>query len=382
MKTPPPLPSTTAAIAALVALSLNAAHAVPVVSESFAYVEGSTIPGQGGVVDGWAGPWQTSGGTNQEFETVVSGLTFGDLEVAGGACQRSARFGRQAMSREVSATAQAALTADNSTIWFSVLMQGTAPTDPLTGGGFATNSYGTLVFASAPFNEASGAMAPPITAGGSAIGVGFGDTSDNLGDYNNLQVQGVTYNAGVLTESIAERVVVGGDSTILVVGSVDWAATGTDDVLNLYLIDDLTAALPMPFVTMVADLDQSTFNVVSIGDAQTSVFDEIRFGLSLSDVLGELPEPFSLEVTEVTYDAASDPGNIIMTVTFSSELGKTYTLYTTSDLTTPVTSRGDLDDSIVGADGTTTVVINFDDSFLDKSVREFFVVVQENPPAP
>ncbi|MDB4265382.1 hypothetical protein N9891_01390 [bacterium] len=356
--------------------------AMPLVSESFDYDLGTVIPGQGGETDGWAGAWVTSGGSNEGFESVITGLTFGDLAVSGGASQRTARFGTQAMSRTISATEQTALTADGSTMWFSVLMQGTVPTDPLDGGGFATNTFGTLIFGSGPLTGGSGLSAAPITAGANAFGVGFGDTSDNTGDFTNLQIQGVTYTDGALTEGIDSRVVVGIDNPVLVVGSVDWAPNGSDDVLNLYLITDLAAPLPEPFVTMIDDFDQSTFNVVSIGDSQTSVFDEIRFGLSLNDIIGGVGGggPLTPEITNIDYDGTSDPGNIRVTITFASELGSTYTAFVGSDLETLLSAGVDFDDQIVGEEGSTTFVIDFDEAGFDTTANPFFIVVSENLP--
>ena len=370
------LPLTTTAFVA--ATMISTLHAEPTVSESFDYELGTQVAGQGNAIDGWLGSWQTSGGTDQAFETVVEGQTFGDLVVAGNASQRSVRSGLQAMSREISLEAQTALTADDSTMWFSVLMT------PTGGNGFAVNSYGTLIFGDASLSSGSGVSAAPIAAGGNAVGVSFAGTGLPAGDpgrglFENMRIQGVTYAGGVLTQEGAT--VVGAD-TSLVVGSVDWAENGTDDTLNLYLFTDLTTALPDPFVTMLVDLDQSTFNVVSIGDGQTSIFDEIRFGLSLTDVLGDLPSPQGLEIVDLSYDDTTEPGNILLSVTFTSEVGKTYIAYGAYNLDLPLTESFDLNDAIVGEEGTTTFMVDFDQLALSKTSPRFFVAISENAPVP
>jgi hypothetical protein len=67
-----------------------------------------------------------------------------------------------------------------------------------------------------------------------------------------------------------------------------------------------------------------------------------------------------------------------VTLTFTSELGKQYTLFTSTDFSVPVTSRTDVDDSIEGDDGLTTFEVNFDDFAIPKESPRRFFVVREN----
>jgi hypothetical protein len=252
------------------------ANANVVVYEGFDYATGSAIAGQGAAADGWSGAWTTAGSNPA---VIIAGQTYGPLPVCGGAAQRPVRTGDSAMSRTISSAAQAALTADGTTLWFSVLM---AP-HTTSVFSYATNSYGTLILGDTALTGGGTGTAPPqIGAGGNAIGVGF---VGGLGpDWNNMRIQGVTYKGGTLTQNTAERTFVG-NVLFMVAGKIDWAANGSDDLVSLYLIEDSTAALPAaPFSTMAVDLDQTTFSVVSIGDAQASVFDEIRFGASFAEV--------------------------------------------------------------------------------------------------
>jgi hypothetical protein len=188
------------------------------------------------------------------------------------------------MSRTISGTSLTALTADNSTMWFSVMMN---PRTADSEASFALNSYGTIVLGDAALTGGSGSAAAPIASGGNAIGVGFAGTGGG-GVWDDMRIQGVTYSGGALTESSRTTV---GDTTLMIVGKVDWAANGSDDTISLYNVTDPSAALPAAFSTMTVDLDQSTFSVVSIGDAQTSIFDEIRMDTELANVI---PEPATL----------------------------------------------------------------------------------------
>ncbi|MGE9271244.1 MAG: PEP-CTERM sorting domain-containing protein [Verrucomicrobiales bacterium] len=266
-------------------LTSSSLYSAAIVYEGFDYTSGTDIPGQGAVVDGWSGAWtETTSSSSPVVWETVSGLSFGALEVTGGAAQRTSRTGNAAMTRSISASSQAALTGDDTTIWFSVLM---APTGG-DGNGFALNTYATLVFGNAALTGGSGNSAAPITVGGDALGVSF--ASAGGADFANMTVQGVTYRDGVAVQAGSCLV---GEGTSLIVGKIDWAANGSDDTLTLYNILDPTAALPASFVSMSVDFDQSDFNVISVGDSQTSVFDEIRLGSELADVL-PVPEPSSL----------------------------------------------------------------------------------------
>jgi hypothetical protein len=67
-----------------------------------------------------------------------------------------------------------------------------------------------------------------------------------------------------------------------------------------------------------------------------------------------------------------------VTLTLDSKSGKTYTAHVTLDLTIPFFDRTDIYDGIVGEEGSSTVVIAFDASALDKEVTKVFVVMVEN----
>ena len=323
------------------------ANASTVVYEGFDYTLGSGIGALGTAVDGWDGAWVTAGSNPP---AVIDGRTYGPLPVEGGAAQRPNKTGDAAMGRTISSAAQAALTADNTTVWFSVLMDvrdGVASN--------IANSFGTLILGDTALTGGAPWNAAPIGTGGNAIGVSFvgAATWDAIG------IQGVTYQGGTLTENIAERTTAG-DALFMVVGKIDWAPNGSDDIVSLYLIEDSTAALPAaPFSTMAVDLNQTTFNVVSIGDSQASVFDEIRFGASYAEVTYS-PTPANgdivvaadpLMLSWVNLDPTEPTDSVYVDVWFGTQPDDQATGYDMS----PVVTAGENETSVgvdASADGT------------------------------
>ena len=87
-----------------------------------------------------------------------------------------------------------------------------------------------------------------------------------------------------------------------------------------------------------------------------------------------------MRIREIVYDDTSEPGNIIVTLTFDSQLDREYSVYTSTDFAVPVRNRIDVNDAIPGGDGSTTFVISFNDSLIPTSEPRRFFVVRENDP--
>ena len=100
------------------------------------------------------------------------------------------------------------------------------------------------------------------------------------------------------------------------------------------------------------------------------------FGNAMDWAVGRIGGAEPLRVTSIAYDDTSDPGNIIVTLTFTSELNRTYSVFTSTDL--PVGANTDVDDSVEGDDGTTEFIIDFDAYGIDKSSPRRFFEVLEN----
>ncbi|WP_372845392.1 PEP-CTERM sorting domain-containing protein [Pontiella sp.] len=259
-----------------------------IVYEGFDYTAGSTIPTQGVAADGWNGTWTDAAGSSNPF-AVTTGQTFGSLPVTGGAAQRSSNGGKAAMSRTIDATAQSALTADGSTTYFSVLMN--AKNDDVYAVAGAIS--GTIAFGDASLQAVTDSDGnPTIASDGNAVGVGFDGNSPS---YDTVRLQGICYVDGVTQADTTGGLTVGINNLQMVMGKVEWGADGANDTVTLYSISDPSAGYTEAdaFSTMSYDIDQSGFNMITIGDSQSSVFDEIRFGTSATDV-GVIPEPATL----------------------------------------------------------------------------------------
>ena len=255
------------------------AYGQQVIYEGFEYVPGSNLASQNSGT-GWGGGWTTTQiNNNATVHSVGGALTFEGLEVTGAGVARATRSGQSSASRTLSPASIADLTADNSTVWFSVLV------NAVVGDGQHGNTFGTIVFGSQQLNAtgsgANNGAGIGIANNGDAFGVGFGGTN---GSFDTAMVQGVSFENGNLMQSIADREVVGANTTLLV-GKIDWAANGSADTMTVYLVDDVASPLNEVLTTMTIDVDQAQFDTISIADGQTSAFDEIRFGATLDDVL-------------------------------------------------------------------------------------------------
>ena len=273
-----------AAITVLV--MVGSANAAPVVYEGFAYsagtIDGSQNGGTGLSATGWSGTT-----TNVPYSVNSGGLSFTGVTTIGGKLKRNTAPGNAQISRGLAAGAQTALTQDNTTIYFSLLMQNNRYS---TGNANDTFLIGTGAFTNADSK-------PVQLAGGEGFGVffkGFGASPSG-----SIDIAGIAFDGGAsqISTGLIDTDITGntndGGEVYFIVGQIDWAPNGNNDTLSLYNVTDVNAALPAAFATLTADLDQSAFDTLAFGGAQIGAFDEIRFGTTLTDV-GVVPEPTSL----------------------------------------------------------------------------------------
>ena len=78
------------------------------------------------------------------------------------------------------------------------------------------------------------------------------------------------------------------------------------------------------------------------------------------------------------YDDTTDPNNVLVTITWTSEVDTTYALYTSTDFNEPTRFRRDINDAIPGEEGTTSFTVNFNDELLPIGEAKRFFVVLEN----
>ncbi len=203
------------------------------------------------------------------------GLSFSTLPVAGSAMSRYGTMGRTQAYRLLSPGAQAALTQDNTTIWFSVLVS--------TPASYPGEHF---LFGSEPLIHTNlGQIAAP--------GQGFGFYSAETVDaivFNGSQDKAAQV-TGTYTQTLQP------DGThydpSLIVGKINWKPNGTPDEFFLFSVTDLSSE-PSESEAIASitdqDLDQSTFDTVSYSDGSFGIVDEIRFGTSFGSVVG-IPDP-------------------------------------------------------------------------------------------
>ena len=275
-----------------------------IVYEDFNYPVGADVVGQTGGM-GLTGSYTgvTAGGAGTANVDAIAGLSYGTLEVNGQALARTNRAGRGTISRALDPMAAADLAASPE-VWFSVLMDPTAPELFLGNSGQNANTFATLIFGSDGLTDAStGAQngtGTDIANGGDAFGVGF---FGNTAGFDGVGIQAVGFSDGVIdqpnddTPPNGTNSIVTGDSLSFIVGQIAYDVNGGQDVLTLF--DVATSGAATPFASLSLDLDQASFDTISIADGQTALFDEIRIGQTVGDVTPGLtftavPEPSAL----------------------------------------------------------------------------------------
>jgi len=253
----------------------NRGFAQILVYEPFDYAAGAVDgTNQAGGVGMAVGGWTTSG--SQEYQAVVTpGLTFTGLTSAGNALRRNNRDGNSETHRGISGASQTDLTANGSTIWFSVLLD--------TETSFPKSNNLTFLLATGAVDDPSAATMG-VAGGGEGIGIAF------LPDNGGASLTALVVDDGVSSRSTNSIGTFSGNDLLFIAGQIDWAPNGSDDTLTVYEITDPTAALPpASFATVAADLDQSQFDTLAIGDKQRTIIDEIRFARTFEEVMGRDP---------------------------------------------------------------------------------------------
>ena len=233
---------------------------------------------------GLTGTWSATSGW-----TVGTGsLSYGTLQTAGNQADYNGGNGYCYASTD-SSLSDAGLLNDGETLWFSMVVN-----TPISGG---SNPDTGFAFATDRIN---GTNNIPLVAG---QGIGWAIKNDNLRacTWDNAKNQ----DAGI---SVARNTV------MLIVGQIVWGADASSaDTVNLYL-PDTSLNLGSVVSSQTGVLDQANFDLITCGlKTNTGLgIDEIRFGATYDDVLGEKPN-LSLRVDPVTGDT-SILGNAVRTV--------------------------------------------------------------------
>ena len=289
---------------AVLFLTATSANARIILEEQFTYEAGVLDTLDGGI--GFDGPWVATKSHGRDYVVGMtefadqkplnadSGLSFSTLPVAGSALSRYGSAGRAEAHRTISAASQAALTRDNTTIWFSQLFAGPA-----------NNRGAMFIFGTQPLNHTD---LHTMLAPGSGFGFSIHNPSDG-------PISAVAFNNSV-DVTIESGVSYTPDPTTavsLIVGKINWKPNGTPDEYFLFNVTDLTTepaeATAIASITNL-DFDQSAFNQIALCDGTNAVTDEIRFGTTFADVMGAVesssaPSPSDGALYEATWASLS-----------------------------------------------------------------------------
>ncbi|YCM42070.1 hypothetical protein V2O64_12235 [Verrucomicrobiaceae bacterium 227] len=96
------------------------------------------------------------------------------------------------------------------------------------------------------------------------------------------------------------------------------------------------------------------------------------FSNSLDWALGVLGSPTGLQIVDLSVDSVSNPGSHVVSIEFTSSVGQSYTLLSSTDLSVLAAGGGETVNSWVGAEGTTTATITYPNASFDP--KRFFTV--------
>ncbi|MHC4323567.1 MAG: hypothetical protein ACYSUX_04765 [Planctomycetota bacterium] len=331
----------TVLVIAIVGLTAASASARIIVEEQFIYEPPEAdIDGQNGGT-GFDGPWISTISHGRIYWIRSPGLSFSTLPVAGNSMSRYGSAGRAQAHRLLSASSQSALTADGITIWFSVLFQ-----EP-------SNQYkhGSFLFGTDAFTTDG---TPTL----SAAGYGLGFTIQAAPDGSTQG--GGTINALAFNGSTAPIVVQGTftpnpiTATVLIVSKINRKVDRTPDELYLFNVTDLsTEPLEQTAIASITNLDisQSAFDLIAMWDSNNSITDEIRFGNTFADVVGNTPVDPTLPDVDAGNDMitwSGEPVTLNATVTNNTDPVTDLTYFWTVDTASLVDTN--LTIVITGAD--------------------------------
>ncbi len=218
---------------------------------------------------GLSGNWTI----NQAFNVVDPFDNYGALGNQGNRVDIPSNPGAWAQATTTSVLADNGLLEDGATLWFSYVFQKTA------GGG--SNEHAGFAFGTSGVRPASNGL--NMANSGSGLGV----YSRDLGLTASSWTGGTRAGGGTVNLNAYS-------SPALVIGKIEWGADGTtDDILTLWTrsLDDIeTAPTAGGAVRNAGALNQSAFNTISFGQRNsggTQTYDEIRFGSTYWDVIGQ-----------------------------------------------------------------------------------------------
>jgi hypothetical protein len=253
------------------------------VYEPFDYPAGALNGRSGSSEVGFTGTWIAN-------ETLIAAgsLAQGDLVTKGGKIAGlGGSVNRFAGARAVSTAALAGngLLADGATLWFGAVVG-------FDTGGNVTNSRLALALANSQFNGGNykywinneGAQA------GSGVGLVLGNVNGANGRVAAAQFRdlasGDGVNGNVLGSWTGAGSAYGAGTHGLVVGKITWGASPADlDRIELYQPGASLALPPTPVSVLDVQVNQASFDTLTLARGDKIVCDEIRFGATYQSVL-------------------------------------------------------------------------------------------------
>lgn len=187
----------------------------------------------------------------------------------------------------------------------------------------------------------------------------------------------------------------GGDALRLNAVKTSTGTLSKDSATPLAFSMSLTrdSATTLDIVSTISGGDGAFDQTYTLEDVTTTLFTYTSAGLLfggvsaldqavLSNVQYAIsPDPTELRITKIVHTETADPANVIVSITFTSEENRIYTVYRSVDLDTPIEERTDVSDNVPAEAGSDTTTFDIDFNFygipLD-TLRQFFVV-QQNP---
>ena len=247
---------------ASVQLTVSAApRGTAVIYEPFDMTAATALNDKPGGI-GLDGNWVAGAGVDTTSGSFTYGTAPNVLPIFGNRIVRTTSNGTIYISVGPS-LAEAGLLNDGAQLWFSFL---------------CPNPNNINVTPNLVFGNDSLSSTTSVSNSGNAIGVRI-----NQG----TAVQAITCLGGGIVATSATQATLAASELALVVGKITWGATpAAVDTIGIYT-PGTNLALDTP-QSATAVLDQSTFNVISSwGNGNTPNIDEIRFGATYADVIGQ-----------------------------------------------------------------------------------------------
>ena len=263
--------------------------------EPFDYPAGG-LNGKSGTSDvGFSAPWTAASQTT----VAAASLEYGSLQTKGGSISELGAVSNVAGSRAISSSALAGngLLANGATLWFSALA-GPGPD--------SWNNNLQFAIANSPFSS----NRSNIETDGPQLGSGVGFNISSSGPIVAVQYkdpsQGAATSNGTWNDSVG-LAPTSSRQYCLIVGKIVWGATS--DTIELYQPKEDLFLPPTPFSVLTTNVDQSTYDTITIGRANAVMLDEIRIGATYQSVLqgtvAMTPDNIAPQPNPMTFDVAA-----------------------------------------------------------------------------